>query len=58
MNFGVLTEHNVPHEPLGTILRDACGRTSPEPEVFDFGVEPGIQFGAQLDLVNEILFIL
>ena len=58
LNFGVLTEHNVPHEPLGTILRDACGGTSPEPEVFDFGVEPGIQFGARLDLVNEVLFML
>lgn len=58
LNLGVLTDHNVPHEPLGSILRAECNGADPEPEMFDFGVEPGIQFGLRLDLVNELLFML
>ncbi len=58
LNVGVLTEHAVDHEPLGSILRAGCNSVDPDPAMFDFGVEPGIQAGIRLDLVNELLFML
>lgn len=58
LNLGVLTEHDVSHEPLGAILRAGCNGADPDPTVFDFGVEPGIQGGIRLDLVNSLLFML
>jgi hypothetical protein len=58
LDLGVLTDHVVPHQPLGSMLRADCNGADPDPAMFDFGAEPGIQAGLRLDLVNELLFML
>jgi hypothetical protein len=56
LGLGMLSDKKVDREPLGSILRDGCMGTDPDPVVWEFEAQPTVQIGARYDFVNQALF--
>lgn len=57
LDIATHTKKGVERDPLGSIMRDGCIRTDPEPSLYEFPQEPSVQAAIRHDLANEALFM-